>query len=126
MKSRREVPRPCSSRSGSPEPLRVRDSGAVSRLESSIVLLERSGGTSVRGSCAVVGATPLARAIGRWIDALSRCAIPHKVVTTNRMAKSHNIIRSSACSSHGRHAWQGVGGLALFIDRGRGSDARGA
>jgi hypothetical protein len=29
------------------------------------------------------------------LTALSRCAIPHKVVTTERVAKSHNIIRSS-------------------------------
>jgi hypothetical protein len=29
------------------------------------------------------------------LTALSRCAIPQKVVTTERVAKSHNIIRSS-------------------------------
>ena len=29
------------------------------------------------------------------LTALSRCAIPHEMVTTERVAKSHNIIRSS-------------------------------
>src|SRR3954468_6561315 len=29
------------------------------------------------------------------LAALSRCAIPHEMVTTDRVAKSHNIIRSS-------------------------------
>ena len=29
------------------------------------------------------------------LTALSRCAIPHEMVTTDRVANSHNIIRSS-------------------------------
>jgi hypothetical protein len=34
------------------------------------------------------------------LTALSRCAIPHKVVTTERVAKSHNNIRSSRLAVH--------------------------
>ena len=119
VKSRREVPRPCSSRSGSPERV-LRDSGAVTRSESSIVLLMRvvsefwvlkgqcpvlgladrlwvSVDAAVRTSGAVVEATraPLASALAAGLPALSRCAIPHEMVTTESVARSRSIIRSS-------------------------------
>ena len=133
VKSRRELPRPCSSRSGSPEPFRVRDSGAVTRWESSIVLLmhvvskfwilgrgappSRVGGSSLRCRCTQRFArqgrslrrhehrSPVQIAAG--LPALSRCAIPHEMVTTDRVANSHNIIRSS------RRGWCPSGGVGL-------------
>ena len=44
------------------------------------------------------------------LPALSRCAIPHEMVTTERVAKSHSIIRSSlrGCGAHvAMSAWGG-------------------
>ena len=121
VKSRREVPRPCSSRSGSPEPVRVRDSGAVTRWESSIVLLyvccvgvlgSRQGcapfegwrivfrfrckqrfASHVRSSGRHEHRSPVQLAAG--LPALSRCAIPQEMVTTEKVANSHSIIRPS-------------------------------
>ena len=58
--------------------------------------------TAVRGSCAVVGPHEH-RSRVQWaagLTALSRCAIPHRGVTTERVAKSHNIIRSSRLAVH--------------------------
>ena len=47
------------------------------------------------------------------LTALSRCAIPHEMVTTDRVAKSHSIIRSS------RRVWRSSGGVGLGQQWGR-------
>ena len=61
----------------------------------SLCLLCRSSGFSV-GVRPVRGlAGRLSVSVKASLPALSRCAIPHEMVTTDRVAKSHNIIRSS-------------------------------
>jgi hypothetical protein len=55
------------------------------------------------------------------LTALSRCATPHKGVTSKRVAKSHNIIRSSCVQYRcGNRIGHGVGALPvvslLFIE----------
>ena len=47
------------------------------------------------------------------LTALSRCAIPHEMVTTERVAKSHSIIRSS------RRVWCPCGDVGLGQEWGR-------
>ena len=58
--------------------------------------------TAVRGSCAASRRhehrSPVQLAAG--LTALSRCAIPHEMVTTDRVANSHSIIRSSRRAVH--------------------------
>src|SRR6201999_3943138 len=108
-----EVPRPWSSSSGSPEACRVRDSGAVTRSESSIGLLMHVVSefwVLGKGCAPFEGWRNVLRC--RWTQrfaghvrlsgrhehrspvqlaaaatALSRCAIPHNGVITDRVAK---------------------------------------